>query len=177
MEDPAGSADPAGGAEGKPPHGGREELYLDIQNDGQRLAAGLIRLLHAMSDGSGLNPSDFQCYALLKVGGPMTPGEIARDLRLTTGSVTGVVDRLEARGLVVRDRHPEDRRKVVVRPAVGAERPPVPGGTGIREAMTALHDRYSVGELEVIADWLSRIGATLDALAGRSVPPEPGPGG
>ncbi|MFW5420819.1 MarR family transcriptional regulator [Nocardiopsis sp. CNT-189] len=156
----------------------RELLYGAIQSDGQRLAAGLIRLLHAMSAGSGLNPTDFQCFALLRVGGPMTPGEIAQGLRLATASVTVVVDRLEAHGLVVRDRHPTDRRKVVVRLAEPAESGGS-GGTGpigLREAMTSLHDRYSPEELEVIADWLGRAGTLLTELAER-IPSDRGTAG
>jgi DNA-binding MarR family transcriptional regulator len=146
----------------------RETLYLAIQQDGQRLAAGLIRLLHAMSVGVDLNPSDFQCYALLRIEGPMTPGEIAQSMKLATGSVTVLVDRLEGRGLVVRDRHPEDRRKVIVRLAEPAGDSPANGATlGIRDAMLTLHDRYSEAELEVIADWLARAGQALTELSTR----------
>jgi DNA-binding MarR family transcriptional regulator len=144
----------------------RETLYQAIQGDGQRLAAGLIRLLHAMSVGLDLNPTDFQCYALLRIQGPMTPGEIAQGLRLASGSVTGVIDRMEARGLVVRDRHPEDRRKIVVRPAAQDTAPSSDAASlGIRDAMLTLHARYSEAELEVIADWLAHAGATLARLA------------
>ncbi|MEV0970586.1 MarR family winged helix-turn-helix transcriptional regulator [Microtetraspora glauca] len=137
-----------------------------MQGDGQRLAAGLIRLLHAMSAGLDLNPTDFQCYMLLRSAGAMTPGEIAQWLKLATGSVTGLIDRMEARGLVVRDRHPEDRRKVVVRLAdpsgsMSAEDNPL----GIRDAMTAMHARYSEVELEIIADWLNRLGDTLNEIS------------
>ena len=37
-------------------------------------------------------------------------------LTLTSGSVTALVDRLERLGWASRDRHPEDRRKVIVTP-------------------------------------------------------------
>ncbi|MFG1945815.1 MarR family winged helix-turn-helix transcriptional regulator [Nonomuraea sp. NPDC048826] len=148
--------------------GSRERLYLDIQEDGQRLAAGLVRLLHTMSLGLDLNPTDFQAYALLRIQGPMTPGEIAQWLRLATGSVTVLIDRLEARRLVVRDRHPDDRRKVIVRPAVEPEPGPATGDQlGIAQAMVKLHERYSERELEVIADWLHRTTETLNDLASR----------
>jgi DNA-binding MarR family transcriptional regulator len=153
---------------GRPPRP-REEIYREIQDDGQRLAAGLIRVLHAMSVGFGLNPSDFQAYTLLSIEGPMTPGEIAQWLKLATGSVTALLDRLEARGLVVRDRHPEDRRKVVVRPAPLAAADPGSGWPGgIRDAMLALHGHYSEAELEIIADWLRRTTETLNEIAARS---------
>ncbi|QBI54823.1 MarR family winged helix-turn-helix transcriptional regulator [Streptomonospora litoralis] len=142
----------------------REDLYSAIRHDGQRLAAGLIRLLHAMSADSDLNPTDFQCYALLRVGGPMTPGEIAHGLRLTTGSVTVVVDRLARRGLVRRERHPRDRRKVVVYPQE-AETVRTGTPTGLGAAMSAMHERYSEAELELIAAWLARAGTVLDEVA------------
>src|SRR5690606_16935134 len=100
--------------------------------------------------------------------GPMTPGEIAQWLKLATGSVTVLIDRLAARGLVVRDRHPEDRRKVIVRPAVVPEPGPATGDQlGIRQAMLDLHEGYSEEELRVIADWLHRTTQTLHELASR----------
>nr|WP_306366443.1 MarR family transcriptional regulator [Nocardiopsis sp. CC223A] len=128
------------------------------------LAVRLIKLLHRMADRSGMNPTDFQCYTLLRVAGTMTPGEIASSLCLSTGSVTGVIDRMEAHGLVERTRHPEDRRKVAVRLTAGAERMNSAFAPGMRVAMTELHDGYTTEELAVIVDWLGRIGRTLDGL-------------
>lgn len=144
----------------------RDRVYAAIQDDGLRFTAGLIRMLHAMSTGFGLNPSDFQAYLLLRIEGPMTPGEIAHCLRLATGSVTALIDRLEARRLVTRDRHPADRRKVIVRPAdLAAADPASDLPEDIRGAMLALHDRYAEAELAVIADWLRRATDTLNGLA------------
>lgn len=153
------------------PHDGRpvrsrEHCYAEIQESGLRLAAGVVRLLHALSVSFGLGPNDFQAYMLLRIEGPMTPGEIARCLRLATGSVTALIDRLEARGLVTRAPHPADRRKVVVRPAeLAAAAPASALPERIRAAMLALHARYSEAELEVIADWLRDATGTLNALA------------
>jgi DNA-binding MarR family transcriptional regulator len=45
----------------------------------------------------------------------MTPGELTRELLVTAGNVTGIVDRLAALGLVERRPVPEDRRAVRVR--------------------------------------------------------------
>ncbi|SHJ33421.1 DNA-binding transcriptional regulator, MarR family [Nocardiopsis flavescens] len=139
--------------------------YQSLQNDGQMLAVRLIKLLHRMADRSGMNPTDFQCYTLLRVAGTMTPGEIAASLCLSTGSVTGVIDRMEAHGLVERTRHPEDRRKVAVRLTEGADGINAAFAPGMRRAMTELHDGYSSEELSVIVDWLGRVGRTLDHLS------------
>ncbi|RKS05153.1 DNA-binding MarR family transcriptional regulator [Nocardiopsis sp. Huas11] len=157
---PASDAAPGGTSDDQ----ARAELYQALQTDGQQLAVRLVRLLHRMSDRSGMNPTDFQCYTLLRVGGTLTPGEIADSLRLSTGSVTGVIDRLEAHGLVERTRHPRDRRKVAVRLIEGADTFAAASAPGMREAMTRLHEDYTVDELRVITDWLDRVGATLDDL-------------
>lgn len=45
----------------------------------------------------------------------MTSGELTRELLVTAGNVTGIVDRLEATGLVERGPVPGDRRVVKVR--------------------------------------------------------------
>jgi DNA-binding MarR family transcriptional regulator len=41
-------------------------------------------------------------------------GQLATRLRLTTGAVTSILDRLERQSLIIRGQHPEDRRKIIV---------------------------------------------------------------
>ncbi len=55
--------------------------------------------------------------------GPRTPSALARWLGVSGTSVTGTLDQLEREGLIVRERHPDDRRSVLVRlTADGEER-------------------------------------------------------
>jgi DNA-binding transcriptional ArsR family regulator len=68
------------------------------------------------SEALGLAPADLVCMCLLQLHGPATPGWIAQMTGLSTGAVTGVVDRLERAGYVTRARDPQDRRRVIVRP-------------------------------------------------------------
>ena len=163
--------DAEGHAQGPPTgHGGRRsELYDAIRGDGQQLAASLIQLLHTAADTSALNPTDFQCLVLLRLGEPLSPGEIATRLKLATGTVTSVVDRLERHGLVHRDRHPDDRRRIVVRPVDDPLTGGAVGGTGVLpgfgEPMVKLHDRYSEAELETIAGWLHEVGGVIRTFA------------
>ena len=58
---------------------------------------------------------------LLEANGPMAMGRLADALDISVASATGVVDRMEARGLVERRRDAEDRRVVLVVPAAGAK--------------------------------------------------------
>ena len=61
-----------------------------------------------------LSPSQVLCLRLLMDGGPLTSSELARGMYLSHGTMTWMVDRLEAAGLVVRSRDNVDRRKVTV---------------------------------------------------------------
>ena len=62
-----------------------------------------------------VNSSDIECLDLILMSGPSTAGDIARHTGLTSGAVTGLIDRLERLGLVERTADPKDRRKVLVR--------------------------------------------------------------
>jgi MarR family 2-MHQ and catechol resistance regulon transcriptional repressor len=58
--------------------------------------------------------SDFGVLELLLHKGPQPVNEIGRRIGLTSGAITIAVDRLAARGLVVREAHPADRRARIV---------------------------------------------------------------
>jgi DNA-binding MarR family transcriptional regulator len=63
----------------------------------------------------GLSTTDEKCLDLaIRAEGPLTAGRIAELSGLSTGAVTGVIDRLERAGYVRRVRDPHDRRKVLV---------------------------------------------------------------
>ncbi|MFD8494158.1 MarR family winged helix-turn-helix transcriptional regulator [Amycolatopsis sp. NPDC059657] len=63
----------------------------------------------------GLSGTDHKALDLVgQAEGPLTAGRIAELTGLSTGAVTGVIDRLERAGLVRRVRDLEDRRKVLV---------------------------------------------------------------
>src|SRR5258708_22782388 len=66
-----------------------------------------------VSERAGINRTDWRCLDILGTRGPMTAGQLAAAVRLTTGAVTGVLDRLEAAGLVRRGRDTSDRRRGV----------------------------------------------------------------
>jgi DNA-binding transcriptional regulator GbsR (MarR family) len=78
-----------------------------------RTMADLLRSRNA--ERLGLSDTDHRCLDLAaRADEPLTAGQIARLSGMSTGAVTGVIDRLEGRGLVRRARDPGDRRKVLV---------------------------------------------------------------
>src|SRR5260221_887836 len=62
----------------------------------------------------GISSSDLECLDFLNLEGRVTAGRLAEVTGLTTGAITGVVDRLENAGLVRRERDDNDRRKVFI---------------------------------------------------------------
>ncbi|WP_437364609.1 MarR family winged helix-turn-helix transcriptional regulator [Olivibacter jilunii] len=64
----------------------------------------------------GLSGTDHKYLGFIIQNGEMTAGELSRLTGLTTGAVTGLVDRLEKKKLVKRKFDSEDRRKVIIVP-------------------------------------------------------------
>jgi len=69
----------------------------------------------ALATAVGVSVTEVTALEELRLDGPLTPSELTRRLGLTSPSVTSLLDRLEVAGLVVRQRHPADRRSVLVR--------------------------------------------------------------
>jgi len=116
-------------------------------------------LLHqAIADRLGLNPTDHKCLGLLvDAGRPVTPGELATMTGLTTGAVTGVVDRLEAAGFVRRTRDPEDRRKVGIEVVFDkVKRQVFPVFEQLAKRMGVVAGAYKQRELETIVSFLEQ---------------------
>ncbi|GAA5229373.1 MarR family winged helix-turn-helix transcriptional regulator [Arthrobacter cryoconiti] len=65
----------------------------------------------------GLNETDFQAMQHLMKDPAMSPGELAAKLHLTAAATTTVVDRLIAKGHVMREPHPTDRRRWLIKPS------------------------------------------------------------
>ncbi len=70
---------------------------------------------------TGMTVTDIQVLDFLAEGNPMTAGQLADLTGLTTGAITGLLNRLEKSGYVRRERDPEDGRRVIVQLASGAD--------------------------------------------------------
>lgn len=107
----------------------------------------------------GLNPTDLKCGAVLRETGPIPAGELAALTGLTTGAITGVIDRLAKAGLVRRAADPTDRRRVIVEPLDSPARiaelmrilAPLSA-----ETVQLLKEHYDNEQLSVILDFVRR---------------------
>jgi DNA-binding MarR family transcriptional regulator len=70
----------------------------------------------------GLSGPQLLCLKQLAKQGELLSGALAKGMSLSPATVTGILDRLESRGLVVRERRIEDKRTVVVRLTVAGRK-------------------------------------------------------
>jgi DNA-binding MarR family transcriptional regulator len=63
---------------------------------------------------TGKTVTDMQVLESLEITGPTTAGNLAEVTGLTTGAITGLLNRLEEAGLIRRERDPEDGRRIIV---------------------------------------------------------------
>ena len=141
---------------------GVDELTDEIRSAVLRLVAQVCLDEHVASQRLGLGGTDVRFLTLLDLHGPLTPGRLATMTGLTTGSVTGVIDRLERGGFVGRERDGTDRRKVIVVPVPDAAGRLTAERQNRTDLLDAILARRSDSELRVIADFLNDIAQELD---------------
>jgi DNA-binding MarR family transcriptional regulator len=120
----------------------RQELYAELM-DAMRDSASRALVLHqAVADRLGLGPTDMKALDLARNEPELTPSRLAELTGLRASSVTALLDRLERRGMIIRQRSVTDRRKIVIVPT-GAH---IPINLPIFEAIEA-------GAREVLDDY------------------------
>jgi DNA-binding MarR family transcriptional regulator len=139
-----------------------ETLTHEIRMAILRLVAQVCLDEHVASQRLGLGGTDVRFLTLLDVHGPLTPGRLATLTGLTTGSVTGVIDRLERAGFVGRERDGTDRRKVIVVPVPDAAGRLTEERRNRMDLLDAILARRNGSELRVIADFLNEVAGELD---------------
>jgi DNA-binding MarR family transcriptional regulator len=132
---------------------------------GFRLSTATILFHQAIADRLGVSATDMKCYSILRQTGPITAGELAERTGLTTGAITGVIDRLEHAELVRRARDPHDRRRVVLELVHNPERERALAQLyePLGREITNLVAQYNAAERATILDFLSRAITVLEA--------------
>jgi DNA-binding MarR family transcriptional regulator len=92
----------------------RAALMEELEHAVRRSSAQGVIFGQTVASRVGISSSDLECLDFLNLEGRVTAGRLAEVTGLTTGAITGVVDRLEKAGLVRRERDDNDRRKVFI---------------------------------------------------------------
>lgn len=137
----------------------QKKLQNELSEAIQR--AGTLKVLHtnAVASRIGLSATEFEAMDIISRYQPMTAGKLAEYCGLTTGAITGLVDRLERAGFVQRERDSEDRRRVYIKPIEIAERNQKVRElyTPIAEAFRRLTTQYTPEQTQLLIDLHSQL--------------------
>ena len=132
----------------------RDEVIQAINEKFREISTETIMFHQAVADVLGLHITDHKCLDFIYRFGAMPAGKLAELTGLTTGAVTGIIDRLEEAGYVRRTNDPKDRRRTIVEPTRNKKLE-----RKIEALFTPLHDRmhkilssYSDSELAFLLD-------------------------
>jgi DNA-binding MarR family transcriptional regulator len=140
----------------------RRRLITTIKESLREMSTQLSLLNHHVSARVDLKDVDLNCLDLIARHGPISPTALARRAGLHPATVTGILDRLQRGGWVVRDRDPDasDRRAVRVRPLRDRGADLYRLYSGMNTSLDEICAGYTDTELELLAGFLRR---TTDA--------------
>lgn len=96
----------------------KNELIKQTRKLVQQYAYNSIQMHEAVARKAGFSGTDHRYLGFLIEKGQMTAGELSSLTGLTTGAITGLIDRFEKKNLVKRKFDKDDRRKVIIEPII-----------------------------------------------------------
>jgi DNA-binding MarR family transcriptional regulator len=136
--------------------GVRQAATARLLTEARGLSGDFDRLSQAVAERVGVSQTDLLAMDLISRDGHVTAGQIASHLHLTSGAITGLIDRLERSGFAKRQADPKDRRRVVV--------VSTPKGDRISElfvplalALRRTTEGYSEKDLATLTDFLTKM--------------------
>jgi DNA-binding MarR family transcriptional regulator len=143
---------------------------------GRELSTQTVLFHETLAERVGITPTDIKCIGIIGfANGPVTAGDLAAATGLTSGAVTGVIDRLERAGFVRRERDAHDRRRVIIAALPAAAERVAPLFDGLGRAMMQLASRLSDDELAVIEHYMLECMKILREETARLREPAPRP--
>lgn len=128
---------------------------------GTELSDAVVLFHEALGSLLGLSAADNKALGIVRREGPMSASELAARTGLTRGAVTGLVDRLEAAGLVHRTRDTADRRRLVISASAPTSPEVAAAVAGLQAGMAEVTSHFTPEQLLVIAEWVERTSAVL----------------
>jgi DNA-binding MarR family transcriptional regulator len=145
---------------------GRQDLISAIGSATQAYQRATDGFDDAVGRALGLNPTDLRCLDWLTEG-PMTAGKLGEATGLSSAATTTLLDRLERKGFVHRERDTVDRRKVLVELTTRA-REMIGGLYGPLAQEGSQHlARFSDDELERLREFLLEATEVVDRHTSR----------
>lgn len=126
---------------------------------GQEFATAIVLFEESIASKLNLNATDWRCLGIILKGSNITAKTLTEETNLTTGAITGIIDRLENKKFVQRKKNPSDRRSIIIEPLITYKDlskmvDPIFGSFG-RE-MGLLFSNYNQDEIILILNFLKK---------------------
>ncbi len=145
----------------------RKALVEDVFASGRELSTAAVMFHTKLSELRGLSATEGKAIDILLRFGPMTAGQFGQHSGLAPASVTGLMQRLETKGVARRVRHDEDKRKVLIELIGDQVTAATPYFVDFMSGLTGLLEGYSDDELRVIADYSAKAAEIQKKAAAR----------
>ena len=146
----------AGGSGSREARRARRQRIAEAKQSLRELRIELAILNHRVGSRSEVKDVDFDCLDVITRYGPISPTTLARRIGVHAATMTGILDRLERGGWIVRDRDERDRRAVLVRGVPGKQRDIIELYGGMNSSLDEILDSYSDDQIDLVVDFLRR---------------------
>src|SRR5436190_19547526 len=134
----------------------RQHAVSAIRDNLRELRIQLALLNYRVGSQVDLKDIELDCLDILDTAGPLSPSALARRAGVHPATMTGILDRLERGGWIVRERDPGDRRALRVRLVPDRYAELLRLYSSMSKSMNKILAGYSDSELKAIADFLQR---------------------
>lgn len=142
-----------------------KNAVTDVRRVNQHHSYTTLQMHEAVARKAGFSGTDHKYLGFLLKNGPLTAGELATLAGLTTGAITGLIDRFEKKKLVKRTYAEDDRRKVIIVPVtknITALMEPL--YKDFRSKSEEILSSFSAKELKVIQTYLSQSTSLMEEI-------------
>jgi DNA-binding MarR family transcriptional regulator len=128
----------------------------------RKLMQGRELFTKALNRKYNVTAAQLNCLLALHENGPLPPSQIAKHMMVKSSTVTGVIDRLELKGLVARSRSSADRRVITIQLTENGQRLAANAPPPIQQKIIDGMKKLSDAEIDQIVLALSRLTSMLD---------------
>lgn len=126
-----------------------------ISDMGRQFSDITIAMHEAIAHSAGLSGTDHKYLGILIRNGSMSAGDLSKITGLTTGAVTGVIDRLERNNLAKREFDKHDRRKIIIVPNTQTAMKLLGGPfSDLQKKMVSMISKLKENEIEIIERYM-----------------------
>lgn len=135
----------------------RAQIISDLDWQLRTFTTSAVLAANSIAQKMGMGANDLKCAEILIRMGPMSAGKLGELAGLTTGAITGIVDRLEQAGWAKRRPDPNDRRRVIVYPGPQDSARMEGLYDTYMDSLKKLLASYSDSELSMLTEFINKL--------------------